>query len=133
MTQPNHDPSKPRANSGLPPIRQKSPRPGAAGPSGSAGGAAGDPENPFASPAESEPPPRQPIQGRRAQSLAFIQLAFQFKFLGAVALLFALLMFLGGALGPAGLLVAGGGAFLLTGYGIGAYKQIGRASCRERV
>ncbi len=81
-------------------------------------------ENPFQSPTVSEPATVQPVRGRGARGHDFVQLAFQFKFFGGIALLFGLLLVRADWRIGGGLLL-GGAAMVVTGYGIGAYKTWG--------
>jgi uncharacterized membrane protein YdjX (TVP38/TMEM64 family) len=84
----------------------------------------GQTENPYQPPVVSVSSKRRAGRGRRAQAMAFIQLAFQFKFLGVILLLFGLL-WTGWVLWLGIVLAAGGVAFLLSGYAIGSYKSWG--------
>lgn len=81
-------------------------------------------ENPFESPAESGPVRRRRRRPQRAQALAFIQLAFQFKLLAVAMLLIGLLM-LSQILWLGIVLCACGVIFFVTGYGISSYKAWG--------
>jgi hypothetical protein len=62
--------------------------------------------------------------------MAFIQLAFQFKFVGGILILFGLLLLrpftvFGTNIWLGGFLVITGAAFLVTGFGIGSYRSWG--------